>query len=243
MNSNRKSAMIIGVLFIAAAVFSKLGLVSYGPILNNPEYLLEGPTSENQIVLGAIFEMITAVTAAGTAIAFFPILRKRDETIALGYVGGRLLEAVLIIIGLVSLLSMLTLRQEFAGGAALDISPLQTAGRALFAIHAWAFILGPNFILGINTLLYSSLLYRTELVSRTVASTGLVGAVSVFVAALLELFGVIDQVSAWGVVLSLPVAVYEMTLAVYLIVKGFKLSAFTFELAKTETNKLIAAHL
>ena len=91
MNSIRKSAITIGVLFIAAAVFSILGLVSYGPILNNPEYITNGPTSENQIVLGAIFEMITAITVAGTAIAFFPILRKHNETIALGYVGGRFL--------------------------------------------------------------------------------------------------------------------------------------------------------
>lgn len=161
MNSNRKNATIIGILFIAATVFSILGLVSYGPILNNPEYLMAGPTRGNQIILAAIFEMITAVTVAGTAIAFFPILRKRDETVALGYVGGRLLEAVFIIVGLVSLLTLLTLRQEFANGAALDASALQTADKLLRSTHAWAFILGPNFMLGINTLLYSSLLYGT----------------------------------------------------------------------------------
>ena len=241
MNSIRKCAITIGVLFIAAAVFSILGLVSYGPILNNPEYITNGPTSENQIVLGAIFEMITAITVAGTAIAFFPILRKHNETIALGYVGGRFLEAVLIIVGLVSLLTLLTLRQEFARGVTLDTSSLQAVDQLLRSTHAWAFILGPNFMLGINTLLYSSLLYRTKLVSRTVASMGLVGAVSVFVAALLELFGVIDQVSAWGAVLSLPVAVYEMTLAVYLIAKGFRSTAFTSETANLDTGELLAS--
>jgi hypothetical protein len=236
MNSIRKSAIVIGVLFIAAAVFSILGLVSYGPILNNPEYMTKGPTSENQIVLGAIFEMITAVTVAGTAIAFFPILRKHNETIALGYVGGRLLEAVLIIIGLVSILTLLTLRQEFASGVALTASSLQTADRLLRSTHAWSFILGPNFMLGINTLLYSSVLYRTRLIPRALATLGLVGAVSVFVAALLELFGVIDQVSAWGAVLSLPVGVYEMALAVYLIAKGFKLSAIAFGSPKVSVS-------
>jgi hypothetical protein len=243
MSSIRKSALRIGVLFIAAAVFSILGLISYGPILNNPDYMITGPTSENQIVVGAIFEMVTAVTVAGTAIAFFPILREHNETIALGYVGGRLLEAVLIIIGLVSILTLLALRQDFASGVALDTSSLHTADKLLRSTHAWTFILGPNFMLGINTLLYSYLLYQTKLVSRPLAALGLIGAVAVFVAALLELFGVIEQVSAWGAVLALPVAAYEITLAVYLIVKGFKLSAITNESAKTESNERIAAQL
>ncbi len=243
MDSNRKSAIVIGVLFLAAAVFSILGLVSYSPILNNPEYLTNGPTSENQIVLGAIFEMITAVTVAGTAIAFFPILRKRNETIALGYVGGRLLEAVLIIVGLVSILTLLALRQGFAGGAAMDASSLQTADIMLRSTHSWAFILGPNFMLGINTLLYSYLLYQTKLIPRPLAVLGFVGAASVFTAALLELFGVILQVSTWGAVLALPVGLYEISLAIYLIVKGFKSTAFTSESVKMETNELTAAYV
>lgn len=241
MNTTRRSAITIGVLFIAAAVFSILGLVSYGPILNNPEYMTQGPTSENQIVLRAIFEMITAVTVAGTAIAFFPILRKHNETVALGYVGGRLLEAVPIVIGLISILTLLTMRQQFASGVATDVSSLQTADNLLRSTRAWAFILGPNFMLGINTLLYSSLLYRTRLVPRALTTLGLVGAVFVFVSALLEIFGVIDQVSAWGAVLSLPVAAYEITLAVYLIVKGFRSAALTSKTAIPDTGELQAS--
>jgi hypothetical protein len=232
MKTHRKTAIIIGVLFIAAAVFSILALVSYGPILNNPDYMIKGPTSGNQIVLGAIFEMITAVTVAGTAIAFFSILRKHNEMISLGYVGGRLLEAVLIIIGLVSLLTLLALRQEFANGATVDTSSLQTADKLLRSTHAWTFILGPNFMLGINTLMYTSLLYQTKLVPRTLAVMGLVGAVSVFIAATLEMFGVILQISTLGVIMALPVGAYEITLAVYLIVKGFKLSETAIETTK-----------
>jgi len=96
-------------------------------------------------------------------------------------------------------------------------------------------------MLGINTLLYSSVLYQMKLFPRTIAVMGLVGAVSIFVAALLEMFGVILQVSAWGAVLSLPVAIYEMTLAVYLIVKGFKSDALAFESANMETGELIVS--
>lgn len=241
MNSNRKRAIVIGVLFIAAAVFSILGLASYSPILNNPDYMIAGPTSENQLVLGAIFELLTAAAVAGTAITFFPILRKRNESAALGYVGFRLLEAVLIITGLVSLLALLSLRQAYVSGTLADVPSLQTADQLLRSVHAWAFIIGLNFMLGINTLLYSYLLYRMKIVPRAIAVLGLVGAVTVFVAALLEMFGVIAQTSVQGIILALPVATYEMTLAIYLIVKGFRSSATIFASVRTESNEPVPA--
>jgi hypothetical protein len=195
------------------------------------------------VILGALLELILASAAVGTSIMLFPYLKKQDESIALGYVSFRLLEAVLIVIGLVSLLSLLTLHQEFASGVALDASSLQTSGKLLLAIHAWTLMLGPNFMLGINSLMCSYLLYQTKLVPRTIAVIGLVGAVSIFVAALLEMFGVILQTSVWGAVLAIPVASYEMILAVWLIVKGFNISAIVSGSKKTETNELIAAYL
>ena len=140
---------------------------------------------------------------------------------ALGYVGFRLFEAEIIVIGLVSLLSLLTLRQDFASGAAMDTSFLQTVGKSSLATHAWASVLGPNFMLGINTLMCGFLLYQTELVPRAIAGMGLIGAASIFIAALLVMFGVILPTSLWRIILAIPVASYEMILAVYLIVKGF----------------------
>ena len=220
MDTSRMSAMIIGVLFIVATV-SAIGAVLYNPILKNPYYLVKGPTRRNQITLGALFELTAAAAIVGTAIAFFPFLKQGNESIALGYIGFRLFEAVIIVIGLISLLSLLTLRQEFASGAALDTSSLQTAGKSLLAIHAWTSVLGPNFMLGINTLMFSFLLYQTRLVPGPIAVMGLIGATLIFIAALLEMFGVILPISLWKVVLALPVASYEMILAVYLIVKGF----------------------
>jgi hypothetical protein len=242
MNTIRKQAVLVGVFFIIAAVAAILGLAAYDPIINNPDYLTTGPTASNQIVLGAIFEMFTAVAVAGTAIAFFPILRKHNETIALGYVGGRLLEAVLIIIGLVSMLTLMSLRQAVEAGAILDAAALPTVSKLLRSTHAWSFILGPSFMLGINTLLYSTVLYRTKLVPRRLASLGLIAAAAIFTAALLELFGIILQVSAWGAILALPVAVYEISLAVYLIVKGFNPSAITPASTNMATGALQTAH-
>ena len=220
MDTDRMSAMIIGVLFIVATV-SAFGAVLYHPILKNPHYLVKGPTRRNQITLGALFELIAAAAVVGTSVAFFPFLKMGNESIALGYVGFRLFEAVIIVIGLISLLSLLTLRQEFASGATLDTSSLQTVGKSLLAIRAWTSVLGPNFMLGINTLMFSFLLYQTRLVPGPIAVMGLIGATLIFIAALLEMFGVILPISLWKVVLALPVASYEMILAVYLIVKGF----------------------
>ena len=220
MGADRMSAMVIGVLFIVATV-SAIGAVLYYPILSNLDYLINGPTRRNLITLGAVSELLAAVAVVGTSITFFPFLKEGNESIALGYVGFRLLEAVIIVIGLVSLLSLLTLRQEFAGGAGWDTSSLQTVGKSLLAVHAWTSVLGPNFMLGINTLLCGFLLYQTELVPRTIAIMGLIGAASIFLAALLQMFGVILPISRWKAVLTIPVASYEMILAVYLIVKGF----------------------
>jgi hypothetical protein len=222
MRTERSRAKVLGTLFIVAAAASVIGLVLYGPILNNSDYLLEGPTSANQIVGGALAELVLAAAAVGTSITFYPLLRRRNETVALGYVTFRLFEAVLIVIGLLSLLSLLSLRQAVASGAGIDAPAVMGVGTAMLAIHDWTFILGPNFMLGINTALYSSLLYRSGLIPRPLATLGLVGSTAVFLAALLEMFGVIRQVSVAGGVLSLPVAAFEMSLAIYLIVKGFK---------------------
>jgi hypothetical protein len=224
-DTNRKSARLIGMLFIAATVFSILSLVLYVPILNNPGYLIKGPTSTNSIIFEAIFEMLAAAAVVGTSIAFFPILRKHNETVALGYVGGRILEAVLIVISLISILTLLTLLQSSSGRVSFDNSFIQVMDELLRGVHSRAFILGPNFLLGINTMLYSSLLYKTKLVPGKLAGFGLFGAVLVFALALLELFGIVEQVSLWGGLLAAPVGLYEMTLAIWLIAKGFNLSA------------------
>lgn len=225
MNSYKTRSTTIGVLFIAAAVFAILGVLSYGPILNNPDYITQGPTQQTQIVLGAVFELLTAAAVAGTALAFYPVLRKRNESIALGYVAFRILEAALIIVGLISMLTLLTVRQEVAGGAAFDATSILVADSLLRSINAWTTILGPNFMLGINTALYTYVLYRTRLVPRLLTFLGFTGAALVFLAALLELFGVILQFSVWGAALALPVFAYEMSLAVWLIGKGFDDSA------------------
>lgn len=233
MNSNKKAAKLVGALFILAAVTAVIGLTLYNPILTGPDYLSKGSEHENQVITGALMELILVVSAVGTATIMFPFLRRYNETIALWHVCFRFLEAIIITVGVISVLSLLTLSREFAAADAPDIASYHASGTVLKAIHDWTFMLGPNFMLGINTMMYSYIFYKSKLVPRFIPILGMTGATLVFIAALLEMFGVIQQVSVWGVLLSLPVAANEMILAVWLIFKGFNESA----LAALSTKK------
>ncbi|NOU90644.1 DUF4386 family protein [Paenibacillus sp. LMG 31460] len=234
MNANKKSALIVGVLFILAAVTAIIGLLLYDPILNGPDYLRKGSEHANQVILGALMELMLVVSAVGTATTMFPILRKYNETIALWHLCFRFLEAIIITIGIISVLSLLTLSREFAAAAAPDTASFQASGIVLKAVHDWTFLLGPLFMLGINTMMYSYIFYKSKLVPRFISILGMTGATLVFICALLVMFGVIQQVSFWGAILALPVATNEMILAVWLIVKGFNESALASLSAKTE---------
>lgn len=224
MFSDKMKAKIIGVLFIVAAVTAIIGLLLYDPILNNPDYLTTGAENGNNIIWGAIFELILAVSAVGTAVMMFPYLKLQDESLALAHVCFRFFEAVIITIGVISVLTLLSLSRDFVNATSPDVSVYETSGGVLKAIHSWTFILGPNFMLGINTFLYNYLFYKSGLVPTKLAVLGLTAASLVFTAAILEMFDAILQISAWGAILSFPQFIYEMTLAVWLIVKGFNLS-------------------
>jgi Domain of unknown function (DUF4386) len=239
MNSNRRSAEIVGVLFILAAVSAMIGLKLYDPILKGPDYLINGSEHANQVILGALMELILVVSAVGTATTMFPILRKYNETIALWHVCFRFLEAIIITVGVISVLALLTLSREFVAAGTPEIASYQTSGILLKAVHDWTFMLGPLFMLGINTLMYSYIFYKSKLVPRFISSLGITGAIVVFIYALLVMFGVIQQISVWGAIMALPVAANEIILAVWLIVKGFNESALTSISVKKQEDEII----
>ncbi|MFD0698995.1 DUF4386 domain-containing protein [Paenibacillus sp. GCM10027628] len=236
--SDKKSAFIVGVLFILAAVTAIIGLKLYDPILIGPDYLIKGSEHANQVILGALMELILVVSAVGTATTMFPFLRKYNETIALWHVCFRFLEAIIITVGVISVLSLLTLSREFVAAGAPVTATFQASGTVLKAIHDWTFLLGPNFMLGINTMMYSYIFYKSRLVPRFIPILGMTGAALIFLAALLEMFGVIPQISVWGGILSLPVAANEITLAVWLIIKGFNESALASMTTKKTANEV-----
>src|SRR4051812_110951 len=225
MNSHKQAAKIVGVLFILAAVTAIIGLNLYTPILNGPDYLIKGSEHANQVIIGAVMELILVASVVGTATTMFPILRKNNETIALWHVCFRFLEAIIITVGVISVLSLLTLSREFVATGATDSASFQASGTLLKAVHDWTFLLGPLFMLGINTMMYSYIFYRSKLVPRFIPILGMTGATLVFICALLVMFGVFPQISFWGAIFAIPVAANEMILAVWLLVKGFNESA------------------
>lgn len=242
INTHRPAAATIGVLFIIASVSAIIGGVLYGPILNNPDFLVKGLENRSQVILGTVMELILVLSAIGTAVGLFPFLRKYNESIALGHLCFRFLEAVFISIGIVSILSLLTLSQDYVATAP-NGSALQASGTLLLTVHQWTFILGPGLLLGANTVLYSFLLYKSRLVPRLLAGLGITGAILVLFAALLQVFGVTPFGSTLAVLMAMPIAVYEMILAAWLIAKGFNQSAIASKPSRsaiTETNDLLS---
>jgi hypothetical protein len=241
MRSNKQAATIVGVLFIFATVSAMLGLlVFYPPILTGPNYLTNGAAHTNQVLLGALMELVLVCTAIGTAIGLFPVLRPYGERIALGHLCFRFLEAVAITIGIVALLSLLTLSQDFVAAAAPDASAYHASGTLLLAVYTWTSMLGPLFFLGINTIMYSYLLYTSKLVPRPLSVMGMTAAILVFGYAMLVLFGVAVQGKDPFIVLALPIFAYEMILAVWLIFKGFNPAAIASAPAQTGRNELLS---
>lgn len=178
--------------------------------------------------LGAFLEVITAIANIGTAVTLFPILKRQNEGVALGYVAARVLESTVIVVGIVSLLSVVTLRQDLAGAAGADAASLATAGKSLVAIHDSTFLLGPAFCAGFgNGLLLGYLMYRSALVPRAMAALGLIGGTLAFASATAVLFGLYEQASVPSFVATLPEIAWEATLGIWLIVKGFKPSPIT----------------
>lgn len=220
IKSSQKEAITTGAFFITATVTAIIGLNLYEPVLNDTNILSAASANSNQIELGALFELILAFANMGTGIMLFPFLRRYSESWGLAYACFRLLEVVFILIGIISLLSIVKLSQEYTGS---ELASLQAAARTLKTIHSWSFILGPHFMLGINTFIYSYIFYQSGLVPRKLCILGLGGAVLILIAAVQEILGFIPHFSAQIIPYAFPIAIYEMILAVWLIRKGFNL--------------------
>jgi Domain of unknown function (DUF4386) len=228
MDTTRKTARVAGVLFIITFVTSiPAALVLYTPVLDNANYII-GAGADTRVALGALLEVLLIIANVGTAVVLFPILKRQNEPLALGYVTARIIESTFIAIGIVSLLSILTLRQDFAGAAGADSGSLVTVGKSLVAVHDWTFLLGPGFIVGVgNGLILGWLMYRSGLVPRGMALLGLIGGSLIIVSGIGVLFGVFEAGSAPQVIATAPEFVWELSLGIYLMVKGFKPSPIT----------------
>lgn len=221
MKSNRNNATLAGILYLIAAAAAMIGRITYGPILTDPDYIIKGTAHETQVLWGAFFEILTAFAVIGTPVALYQVLRKYNETMAIASVGFRLLEATMIIMGVLSLLTIVTLNHEFAKEATPDAAAYILTGKAFIAIQNWTFTFGPNIALGPSTFMIGFMLYKAKLVPRTIAIMGMVGGPLILACGVLVMFGVFPQVSLWGGLLAIPVFLYEMSLAIRLLTRGF----------------------
>jgi hypothetical protein len=221
VDSTRKIAFVAGALFVITFLTSiPAALFLYSPVLDHTNYIL-GAGADSRIALGALLEMILIVANIGTAVVLFPILKRQNESLALGYVTARVVESTFIATGIVSLLAIVTLRQDVGGaGGAGSLVPV---GRSLVAIHDWTFLLGPGWVVGVgNGLILGYLMYRSGLVPRGMAMLGLIGGPLIIISGTAVLLGAFKAGSAPQVIATAPEFVWELSLGIYLMVKGFK---------------------
>jgi len=212
MPSHRKISLAAGVLYLLTFV-SIPTLVLYGQV-KSVNYLL-GAGPDTGAIVGCILEIIVALAGIGTAVVLFPILKKQNEGVSLGLVGSRVLEAATIFVGVAFILSIVSLRQAGAGAGALVIS------QTLVTLYNRIFLIGQSFLPALNDLLLGFLLYQSRLVPRALSLIGIAGAFPLIAAWIAVMFGLIVQNAPLTGLAALPVALFEFSLGIWLIVKGF----------------------
>ena len=232
-DQSRRTGRIVGWLFIATFITSIAGLLLYDPVLNDADYILGGG-DDARVTLGALMEIFLVITNIGTAVVLFPVLKRQSESLALGYVASRIVESMVIVLGLISLLSIVTLRGDFAG-ADVDPDSLNVVGQALVAVHDWTFLLGPGFCVGIgNGLILGYLMYRSGLVPRRMAMFGLVGGPLIFASSIGVLFGAYEQ-DGLHFLFAIPEIIWEGSLGIYLAARGFRPAPILAEVSAART--------
>jgi Domain of unknown function (DUF4386) len=191
-------------------------------VLDDPRYIV-GAGADTSVSLGAFLELILIIANIGTAVVLWPVLKRQNEILALGYVTARVVECAFIAVGILSLLSVVTLRQEAAGA---DAGSLVAVGASLVALHDWTFLLGPGFVVGVgNGLMLGYLMYRSALVPRGMAMLGLIGGPLVCASGIAILFGVFEAGSVWQSIATIPEFLWKLSLGIWLTVRGFNPSA------------------
>jgi hypothetical protein len=222
VNSYRNSAIIIGLLFIAATVASILSSVFLGSTLSTPISLNVVYSNANNLIIAVILQLIAALSAFGTAVFIYPILKKYTEDLAIGYVGLRLFENAFYIFSVICLLALLTLSQQYV--TAFNASNLPLSSLVL-VLKDWSFTIGTVIIFGIGSITINYVLYQSKLIPRWLSLWGLIAAVLVILYGLIGVFSIdLNMLSPILTLLALPIAVQEMVFALWLIFKGFRVN-------------------
>ena len=222
IDSTRKNEKITGAFFIAATSTAIIAVILYNPVLQDSNPLGAAANAATRVSLGALFDLLLAISNIGTGIMLYPQLKRFSESWGLGYALFRLLEVVFILMGVASMLAIVSLGRASVTMTGDELVSAQSGAGILKTMYAWCFILGPHFMLGVNTFIYSSIFFQSRLVPRRLSSFGILGAVMIFSGAVLEIIGIIPHFSPKIMLLALPIATYEMVLAGWLITRGFK---------------------
>ena len=216
----RHHARAAGIFYLLTFLSSIPALILIGPILNDAGYVTSAG-HDTRVLWGCLLDCVNALTAVGSAVAVYAVVKRRNGAMALGFVTSRLIEGAVVMIGVVSLLAVVTMRQDFAGSGA-DAASVTATANALVDLRNWTFLFGPGLMPAINAVLFGTLLYRSRLVPRIIPTVGLVGAPLLFAAFIACVFGITDQVSSTSFLMTLPIAAWELSVGLWMTFKGFR---------------------
>ncbi|MEQ8671859.1 MAG: DUF4386 domain-containing protein [Aggregatilineales bacterium] len=239
VNIFRMNAMTAGILYLITHVTAIGSAILYNPILKDTHYII-GRGFDTQVILGALLEVILALAVVGTSLALFPAVKRWNESVALGYIGLRTLEASVIIVGALPLLVLVALRQNMMVASDADTMTLITFANVLVSFHNWTLLLGPGLVCGTNTVFMAYLMYKSRLVPRFIPVLGLVGGPLIFAYTVAQMFGSYDQTTLLAGVTVIPIFTWELILAIRLITRGFKQTETTFEPAPSASYELVS---
>ena len=220
MSPTRRISFAFGVLYIITFVTSIPALALYQPVLDDPVGYVANGGSDNQIFLGAFLELLLIIANIGTAVVVYPLLKRQNHILSLGYVTARIVESTFILVGILAVLSIVTLSQENAGGQE------GTIAYTLAALKDWTFLLGPGFVVGLgNGLMLGYLMYRSALIPPRLALFGLVGGPLILLSGTLVMFDVFEPGGTVQSLATIPEFIWELALGIYATVWGFRSSS------------------
>jgi Domain of unknown function (DUF4386) len=235
----RKAAFAAGLFYLITFLASIPAALMLAPILTDPAYIL-GPGADEQIRLACLLDLVNALAAVGSAVAVFSVIRRHHEGLALGFVSTRMFEAATIVVGIVSLLAVVTIR-EAGPATATDGSSLVAVGQGLVGVRDWTFVIGPGLMPGFNALMFATVLYRSRLVPRAIPALGLVGAPLLIASATGMILGLHDATSAFAVIATAPIFVWELAIGLWMTCKGFDHDAVMPARGRTADEADVAA--
>jgi hypothetical protein len=225
VDPTRRAATIVGWLFVLTYVTSISAKIGFYPPLFDGDYVT-GPGQDTRVLWGAFAEALLIIANIGTATALYTVLKHRYPNLALSFVAARIMESVFIGVGILSVLVLVTLRQDYVSTEGAASAGLTAVGDAFVALQEWTFCLGPGFVVGVgNGLILGFIMYRTGLVPRRLAMLGLIGGPLIVLSGSAAMMGFIELDGTWQTLAAIPEFFWELGFGVYLIVKGFKTPA------------------